>query len=42
MLAPRNASLTEWELRAGEEADRTAPGWRLVRYNDVAHLAGVA
>jgi probable phosphoglycerate mutase len=31
-LEPTNTSLTEWEHRAGR--------WRLVRYNDHAHLGG--
>jgi probable phosphoglycerate mutase len=31
-LPTANTSMTEWELRAS--------GWRLVRYNDVAHLGG--
>jgi probable phosphoglycerate mutase len=40
-LRTENTSLTEWLLQPGEQvADRPAR-WRLVRYNDAAHLAGV-
>ena len=35
-----NTSLTEW-ARPDDEADHPHP-WRLLRYNDAAHLAGVA
>jgi 2,3-bisphosphoglycerate-dependent phosphoglycerate mutase len=34
-----NTSLTEWVL--GDEDRDHPPPWRLVRYNDAAHLAGV-
>lgn len=33
-LGAANASLTEWEHRSGS--------WRLLRYNDTAHLTGLA
>jgi hypothetical protein len=33
-LHPGNTSITEWH--------HTGSRWRLVRYNDVAHLAGLA
>lgn len=36
-FATRNTSLTEWELRNGERPEGT-DGWRLLRYNDSAHL----
>ncbi|MBA2625291.1 MAG: histidine phosphatase family protein [Acidimicrobiia bacterium] len=41
-LATSNASLTELELRARDQVEGRAPVWRLVRYNDAAHRAGVA
>jgi probable phosphoglycerate mutase len=34
-LRPENTGLTEWSRPAGEDE------WRLVRYNDAAHLAGL-
>jgi probable phosphoglycerate mutase len=36
-----NTSLTEWLLHAGEQVPDRPTRWRLVRYNDAAHLAGV-
>ncbi|MDP9401753.1 MAG: histidine phosphatase family protein [Actinomycetota bacterium] len=36
-----NTSITEWERRAGAGA-YVSPPWRLLRYNDAAHLAGVS
>lgn len=37
-LRTRNTSLTEWE-RHPATADGAPPRWRLLRYNDAAHLA---
>ncbi len=39
-LFSQNTSLTEWVL-PDDEAEHPHP-WRLLRYNDAAHLAGVA
>lgn len=35
-----NTSLTEWVLDTRPEAPQHPPRWRLVRYNDFAHIAG--
>ncbi len=37
-LPVTNTSITEWERRAGAGVP---PPWRLLRYNDAAHLGGV-
>ena len=37
-LRTRNTSLTEWERHPGR-AEGVPPRWRLLRYNDAAHLA---
>ena len=34
-----NTSITEWSLDADAPAERGGPPWKLVRYNDAAHLA---
>ena len=44
LLAPlhsQNTSLTEWVLEDEGSNPVHPPPWRLVRYNDFAHLAGV-
>jgi hypothetical protein len=38
-LFSENTSLTEWRLE--EDGPGHPPPWRLLRYNDAAHLAGV-
>jgi hypothetical protein len=39
-LSTENTSLTELVFIPGR--DRRTPRWRLVRYNDAAHLAGLS
>jgi hypothetical protein len=34
-----NTSITEWSLDLDAPAERGGPPWKLVRYNDAAHLA---
>ncbi len=34
-----NTSLTEWQRREADRRDGASARWRLVRYNDAAHLA---
>jgi probable phosphoglycerate mutase len=34
-----NTSITEWSLDVDAPAERGGPPWKLVRYNDAAHLA---
>jgi probable phosphoglycerate mutase len=41
VFRPVNAGVTEWELHAGAQVENRPPAWRLVRYNDAAHLADV-
>jgi len=37
-LRSKNTSLTEWELHEADQPERGPARWRLVRYNDAAHL----
>jgi broad specificity phosphatase PhoE len=36
-----NTSITEWSLDPEAPGDRGVPPWKLVRYNDAAHLAAL-
>lgn len=38
-LPVENTSITEWELRPADQVPSRPPRWRLLRYNDSAHLA---
>lgn len=40
-LPVENTSITEWELHADAQVPHRPPRWRLVRYNDAAHVAGL-
>lgn len=38
-LPVQNTSITEWELRSADQVPSRPPRWRLLRFNDAAHLA---